>query len=76
MTVRRKLGEEARLGAPGEGGCNHESVRRLDLSGEHARHTKLRLTRRVRSTRGGGVLATDLVSSQPRIRDCSRSVHK
>jgi hypothetical protein len=76
MTVRRELGEEARLGAPGEGGCNHESVRRLDLSGEHARHTKLRLTRRVRSIAAEGFLATDLVSSQSRIRDCSRSVHE
>jgi hypothetical protein len=40
-----------------------ESVRWLDLSGEHARHTKLRLNRRVRSTRGGEVCGHRLVSS-------------
>jgi hypothetical protein len=46
------------------------------LSDEHARHTKLRLTRRVRSLAAERFLATDFVSSQQRIRDCSRSVHE
>jgi hypothetical protein len=44
-----------------------ESVRRPDLSGEHARHTKLRLSRRVRSRRGGEVLCLRLLLSEQRI---------
>ena len=46
-----------------------ESVRRLELpSGEPARHTKLRLTRRVRSPRGGEVLCHRL-----RVQTCRSS---
>ena len=37
------------------------------LSGEHARHTKLRLSRRIRSYRGGEVLCLRLLLSQRRI---------
>jgi hypothetical protein len=40
-----------------------ESVRWLDLSGEHARHTKLCLTRRVDQLAAERFVATDLISS-------------
>jgi hypothetical protein len=38
MAVRDELGEEARLGAPGEGGCNHESPREVHAAPNKARH--------------------------------------
>ncbi len=52
------------------------TVSRLEpLNDEHARRTKRRLTRRVRSIRGGEVFGHRPVSQQ-RIRDCSRNIHE
>jgi hypothetical protein len=50
MTVRSELGKEARLGAPGEGGCERQDARR-DGRAER-RETEAYLKQYVEITRG------------------------